>query len=94
MPKPPVTREELRERKQRSRIWRLFRKEFNFRQTDLAERLEINVRTIQAIEAGTTTPLATTQRKFATLKSVFESRRSYQPPVAWRDEPGGTGRAA
>jgi DNA-binding XRE family transcriptional regulator len=71
MPKASATQEELDERAIRQREWRTFRREFPLTQSELAERLGVSRRTVQAVEAGAVTPHPRTLRRFIAIKTFL-----------------------
>ncbi len=75
MPRPKPTDEDLEERQTRRREWSRFRKDFLLTQVKLADVLGISRRTVQFIEAGELTPLASTLRKFNTLKAKYQQEK-------------------
>jgi len=69
------TQEELDEIANRQREWRTFRREFPLTQSELAERLEVSRRTIQAVEAAEVAPHPKTLRRFITFKASLAGRK-------------------
>lgn len=63
------------ERETRRKEWTRFRKDNLLTQVKLAEVLGISRRTVQFIEAGELTPLASTLRQFRSLKAKYDAER-------------------
>ncbi len=80
MPRPKPTAEDLKERKERAKEWKEFRRTFKVTQRALAD-LMANPgekgagcrRTIQMIEAGKISPHKSTLTRFAIVKNKIES---------------------
>lgn len=73
MSRPKPEPEELEARKVRRVEWQRFRRGYLFTQVKLADVLGVSRRTVQKVEAGTTTPLAETLRRFNALRARHEN---------------------
>lgn len=83
MPRPKPTAEDLKERKNRSREWKSFRREFKITQRALADLMadpgEEGAgcrRTIQMVEAGKISPHKATLTRFALVKNRIEAENA------------------
>lgn len=83
MPRPKPTAEDLKERKNRSREWKSFRREFKITQRALADLMadpgEEGAgcrRTIQMVEAGKISPHKATLVRFQIVRNRIESENS------------------
>jgi DNA-binding XRE family transcriptional regulator len=75
MPKPSATQEELEERALRQREWRAFRRDFPLTQSELAKRLEVSRRSVQAVEAAEVTPHPRTLGRFLAVKAFLAGKK-------------------